>query len=157
MCRITFHFFSLYFPEMRRKLWPKAPPKEGALGQISKNFQVYFRHINFFKKPNKKIFNRAKELHCDATIFAFWFYIVYFLKKNGNWKIAQDCRLSPTSWRCATLNQSFSFFFGCRALWRVLYSVPFLLYFFSLARNTTRSFWSRPFSRYKAKMPRKTI
>ena len=39
---------------MRRKLWPKAPAKEGALGQISINFQVYFILINFFKKPNKK-------------------------------------------------------------------------------------------------------
>ena len=39
---------------LRRKLWPKAPAKEDALGQMSKNFQVYFIHINFFKKPNKK-------------------------------------------------------------------------------------------------------
>ena len=45
---------------MRRKLWPKAPAKEGALGQMSKKFQVYFIHINFFKKPEKKIYNRAK-------------------------------------------------------------------------------------------------
>ena len=39
---------------MRRKLWPKAPANEGALGQMSKNFHVYFIHIKFFKKPNKK-------------------------------------------------------------------------------------------------------
>ena len=38
---------------MRRQLWPKALAKEGALGQMSKNFQVYFVYINFFKKPNK--------------------------------------------------------------------------------------------------------
>ena len=56
---------------MRRKLWPKAPAKEDALSQMSTNFQVYFIHINFFKKPNKKIYNRAKELYCDATIFVF--------------------------------------------------------------------------------------
>ena len=78
---------------MRRNLWPKAPAEEGAfpyekkvlvsigfntyqyffhtgLGQMSKKFQVYFIHINFFKKP-KKIENRAKELYCDATIFVF--------------------------------------------------------------------------------------
>ena len=54
---------------MREKLWSKAPVKEGALGQMSKNFQVYFIHINFFKEPIKKIYNRAKELYCDATIF----------------------------------------------------------------------------------------
>ena len=39
---------------MRRKLWPKAPAKEGALGRMSKNFQVYFKYINLLKKPNKK-------------------------------------------------------------------------------------------------------
>ena len=66
---------------MRRKLWPKAPAKEGALGQMSKKFQVYFIHIYFFKKPNKKIYNRAKELYCDATVFLFWFFIVYIAKK----------------------------------------------------------------------------
>ena len=63
---------------MRRNLWPKAPAEEGAfpyekkvlvsigfntyqyffhtgLGQMSKKFQVYFIHINFFKKPKKKL------------------------------------------------------------------------------------------------------
>ena len=69
---------------MRRKLWPKAPAKEVALGQMSKNFQVYFIHINFFKKPNKKNYNRAKELYCDANIFVFRFFTVYLPKKNGN-------------------------------------------------------------------------
>ena len=63
MCRIIFHFFHFYYAEMREKLWPKAPVKEGALGQMSKNVQVYFIHINFFKKPNKKIYNKAKELY----------------------------------------------------------------------------------------------
>ena len=67
-----------------------------ALGQMSKNVQVYFIHINFFEKPNKKIYSRAKELSCDVTIFLFWFFIVYLLKKNGNWKMAQSCWLFPT-------------------------------------------------------------
>ena len=44
---------------MRRKLWPKAPAEEGALGQISKNVQVSFKHIHFFKRPNKKNFTIA--------------------------------------------------------------------------------------------------
>ena len=34
--------------------WPKAPAKEGALDQMSKNIQAYFIHINFFCKPIKK-------------------------------------------------------------------------------------------------------
>ena len=32
----------------------KATAKEGALGQMSKNFQFYFIRIIFFKKPNQK-------------------------------------------------------------------------------------------------------
>ena len=66
----------------------------GCLGRDVKKCQVYFIHINFFKKPKKK-YNRAKELFCDATIFVFWFFIVY-LQKNGYWKMAQGRRLSPT-------------------------------------------------------------
>ena len=89
MCRIIFYFFGFYYAETRRKLWPKAPAKEGALGHPH-------IHINFFKKPNKKIYNRSKELYCDATIFIFGFFIVYWPKKNGNWKMAQGCWLSPT-------------------------------------------------------------
>ena len=77
---------------MRRKLWPKAPAKEGALGQMSKNFQIYFIHINLFEKPNKKIYNRTKELYYDATIFVFWFFIVYLPKKmeTEKWPKAAD-------------------------------------------------------------------
>ena len=39
---------------MRRKLWPKPPAKEGALDQMLKNFQVYFKHINFSRNQTKK-------------------------------------------------------------------------------------------------------
>ena len=35
---------------MRRKLWPNASANEGALGQMSKNFQVYFIQINFYQE-----------------------------------------------------------------------------------------------------------
>ena len=77
---------------MRRKLWPKAPAKEDALGQMSKNFQVYFIHINFFKKPNEKMYNRAKELYCDATIFFFDSLLSTCPKK---WKLKNGPRL-PT-------------------------------------------------------------
>ena len=64
-------FLRFYYAKMRKKLWAKAPVEEGALSQMSKNFQVYFIHINFLKKPNKIFLNRAKELYCDATIFVF--------------------------------------------------------------------------------------
>ena len=74
----SFTFF--YYAEMRGKLWPKAPAKEGALDQKSKNFQVYFIHIIFFKQPSKKIDNRAEELYCNATIYIF-FLIIYCPKK----------------------------------------------------------------------------
>ena len=53
------------------KKFYKELSKEGALGQISKNFQVYFIHINFLRNQTKKIYNRAKELYYDATIFIF--------------------------------------------------------------------------------------
>ena len=52
------------------------------LGSDVKKFQVYFIHINFFKKPNKKNYNRIKKLYCNATIFVLWFFIVYLPKKN---------------------------------------------------------------------------
>ena len=42
------------------------------------------------------MYNKAEELYWDATIFVFRFFIVYLPKKNGKWKMAQGCRLSPT-------------------------------------------------------------
>ena len=44
----------------------------------------------------KKIYNRAKELYCDATIFVFWFFIVYLPKKKmetEKWPKAADSPL----------------------------------------------------------------
>ena len=51
---------------------------------MSKNFEVNFIQKNFFMKLNKKMYNRAKDLLIDATIFVSRFYIVYLLKK---WKL----------------------------------------------------------------------
>ena len=79
LCRLIFHFFRFYYAEIRRKLWPKAPAKEAAA-----SFQVYFMHINFFEKPNKKIYDRAKELYFDATIFVLYLLLSTCQKKNGN-------------------------------------------------------------------------
>ena len=80
---------------MRRKLWLKAVAKEGALGQMSKNVQVYFIHINFFKKPYKEIYNRAKDLYCDATIFVFASLLSTCPKKmeTAKWPKAADSPL----------------------------------------------------------------
>ena len=69
---------------MGRKLWPKALAKEDTLGQMSKNFQVYFIHINCFKKPNEKKFTIVPKLYCDATIFVFYSLMSTCPKKNGN-------------------------------------------------------------------------
>ena len=57
---------------MRRKLWPKATAKKGALGQMSKNFQIYFIHINFFKKPYKIITTEPKSY--TAMLLYLFFY-----------------------------------------------------------------------------------
>ena len=78
--------------------------KRGCFEPDVKNFHVYFIHIIFFKKPNKKIYNRAKELYCDATIFVFLLFIVNLPKKNGNWKMAQIAADSPLHW------EKFSFY-----------------------------------------------
>ena len=40
------------------------------------------------------MYNGAKELYCDATVFVFWFFIVYLpKKKNENWNMAQGSML----------------------------------------------------------------
>ena len=80
-----------YYAEMRRKLWPKAVAKEGA--RCKNNFSLLYTY-KFFFKSNKKIHNRANKLYFDATIFLFWFFIVYLPKNNGNLKMAQGCGLS---------------------------------------------------------------
>ena len=58
-----------------------APDKEGALGQMSKNFQIYFILINYLRNQIKMFYNWTEELYCDATIFVFWFFIVDLPKK----------------------------------------------------------------------------
>ena len=75
MCRIIFHFFRFYNAEIRRKLWPKAPAKEGGAGQMSKNLQVYSIDINFFKKQNKKNLQYSQRLILRR--FSIYFLIVY--------------------------------------------------------------------------------
>ena len=68
---------------MRRKLWLKASAKEGALGPISKSFQVYFIHINFLKKKTKKFTIEPK--NTAMLLYLFFDYLLSNCqKKNGN-------------------------------------------------------------------------
>ena len=62
---------------------------------MSKNFQVYFIHINFFKKPNKKFTIESKSYTVMLLYFFFNSLLSTCPKKNGKWKMAQRCRLSP--------------------------------------------------------------
>ena len=61
---------------MRRKMWPKAPAKEGALGQTLKTFQVYFIPINFFLNQTKKIIIRPDSY---TAMLLYLFLILYCL------------------------------------------------------------------------------
>ena len=71
--------FLTFFMMMKyiKKLWPKAPAKEDALDQISKNFLVYFIPIHFLRNQTKKLTIEPN----DATIFVFRFVIVCLPKK----------------------------------------------------------------------------
>ena len=60
---------------MRRKLGPKAPAKGGALGQMSKKFQVYT--YKFFWEPNKK--NLQKSQKVLLRCYYICFLILYCL------------------------------------------------------------------------------
>ena len=63
----------------------------GCLGPHVKKFSSLFIHINFFKKSNKKNYNRAKELYCDATIFFLILYCLFAKKmKTEKWPKAVD-------------------------------------------------------------------
>ena len=61
---------------------------------VKKSLSLLYTY-KFFLKTKQKKYNWAKELYYDATIF---FFILHCLlaKKNGNWKMVQGCRLSPT-------------------------------------------------------------
>ena len=95
MCRIIFHLFRFYYAKMRRKLWRMAPAKEGAMGQMSKNFQVYFRNINFFKKPNKKKLQYSQRviLRCYYICFLILYCQLAQKKEAEKWPKAADSPL----------------------------------------------------------------
>ena len=56
---------------MRRKLWPKAPAKEGALVQMATKFQVYFVHILFLRNPTKK-FTIEPKSYTAMLLYSFF-------------------------------------------------------------------------------------
>ena len=86
---------------MRRKLWPKASTKEGALGQMTKNFEVYFMHINFLRNQTKKI-TREPTMQCYYTCFL----ILYCVLAQKKWKLKSGPRLPifPYSLTCFVQN-----------------------------------------------------
>ena len=91
MYRIIFYFLRFYYAEMSRKLWPKAPAKEGAMGQMSENFQVYCIHIFFFKKPMKK--NLQWSQRVILRTYYIWFFILCCLIAQKRWKLKNGPRL----------------------------------------------------------------
>ena len=95
MCQIIFHLFRFYHAEIHRKLWPKAPAKEGALSQTTNNFQVYFIHINSFKTPNKKNLQWSQRVILRCYYICFLFFIVYLPIKmeTEKWPKAVDSPL----------------------------------------------------------------
>ena len=105
---MIFHFFRFYYAEMRRKLWPKAPAKETALSQMSNKFQVYFIHMNFFKKPNKISLKQSRRVILRR--YYIYFFILYCLlvKKieTEKWPKAVDSPLKLQF--CVPIKGSFS-------------------------------------------------
>ena len=55
---------------MRRKLWPKAPATEGALGQVSKNFQV------FFQETKQKQFTIEPKSYTAMLLYLFFYSLL---------------------------------------------------------------------------------
>ena len=50
---------------------PRHPPKRVPWARCRKIFKITLIHINFFKKPNEKIYSKTKNLYCDAIMFVF--------------------------------------------------------------------------------------
>ena len=79
-----------YHVAMRRKLWPKAPAKESALGQMSKN--VYFIHIIVLRNQTKK-FTIEPKSYTAMLLYLFFDSLLSTCQKK--WKLKNGPRL-PT-------------------------------------------------------------
>ena len=88
----------------------------------------------FSRNQMKKIYNTAKELYYDATIFVFWFFIVYMPKKKLKLKngprlstLPYWTRWAPSVWsvyRCIdnkinnnVINKKISTKFNPKSIW----------------------------------------
>ena len=85
---------------MHRKLWSKAPSKESALSQMSKNFQVYFIQIFFLRNQTKKFTIELKSFTHFTALLLYLFFDSSLStwpkkKKKKNRNSAQGYRLSP--------------------------------------------------------------
>ena len=56
---------------------PRHPPDRVPWARCQKIFKFTSYTYIFFKKPNKKVYNRAKKLYCDTTIFFVVVLIVF--------------------------------------------------------------------------------
>ena len=78
---------------------PRHPPKTRLGSAVKKCSSSFYTYKFFLRNQIKKIYNRAKELYCDATIFVCPFFIVYLSKKmeTEKWPKAADSLLSQLS------------------------------------------------------------
>ena len=74
----------------------QALDKDSALGQVSKNFQVYLIHMSFFRKQKKIILAPKSSyiLRCYYTRFS----ILHCLLAQKKWKLKNNSRLPTLSY-----------------------------------------------------------
>ena len=65
--------FRFYYDGMRRNFGPRHSPKKMPWARCQKIFKFTLYISIFLRNQIKKIYNRAKELYCDATIFVFFY------------------------------------------------------------------------------------
>ena len=110
LCQIIFHLILFMMQKCIANCDPRHPLRR-------MRCQKTFKFTNFLRNRTKRIFNRTKELYCDTTIFVSRFFIATCPKKNGNWKMAQGCRLSPI-----VLKKNFWYFFGNLKRLKIFYN-----------------------------------
>ena len=150
MCRIIFNFFRFDYAEMRKKLWPNAFTKEGALGQTSKNLKIYFIHIIFFKKPNKKFTIELKSYTAMLLYLFFDSLLSTCLKKmeTEKWPNAADSPLHFQffSYAFRSLNRFTTFYVTLNRLVRKYWNYPILpFHFFFHVFSSFNPFLLSPF------------
>ena len=105
---------------MRRKLWPQAPTKEGALGQMSKNFR-FTLHIHILLRNQTKKITIERKSYSILWCYYICFMILYWRlaqKKMETEKRPKKERLSPIckiyfKYIFAHISTSIYFHMGC--------------------------------------------